>query len=176
MELTRRDALAALSAVAGGGLAGCTAPTDEYGEDESPELSVRDVETLTALARVLYPSEAENVEGFVEEYAAERMRRDADHAHGVVTTVGHLNDYTETIYGERFASLTDAERRETLQQMGVTAEEPVPNGNEAEQVRYYLVNDLLYAFYATPTGAKLAGLENPPGYPGGTGSYQRGPQ
>lgn len=176
MELTRRDALAALSAAAAGGLAGCTAPTAERGNDETPELSARGVEALTALAAVLYPSEAENVEGFVEEYAAERVRRDPEHGRGAVAAIGQLNDYTGTIYGERFARLSETERRETLQQMAVATAAPVPDGTEPEQVRYYLVNDLLYAFYATPTGATLAGLENPPGYPGGTSSYQRGPE
>jgi hypothetical protein len=42
-------------------------------------------------------------------------------------------------------------------------------------VRHLVVNDLLYALYASPTGARLAGLENPPGHPGGIESYREGP-
>jgi len=43
------------------------------------------------------------------------------------------------------------------------------------RVRYYLVNDLLFALYSSPTGGKLVGIENPQGHPGGTGSYQQPP-
>lgn len=179
MELTRRDALAALSAAAGGAIAGCSAPTNGEGDDpnrDAPRLDDRGLETLVALASVLYPSEAENVEGFVEEYADERVRRDPAHGRGVVDAIEELNEYTRTIYGERYAALSASERTETLDEMPVATADPVPDGADPERVRYYLVNDLLYAFYTSPTGASLAGLENPPGYPGGTSSYQRGPQ
>ncbi|MEA5408870.1 hypothetical protein VB773_15715 [Haloarculaceae archaeon H-GB2-1] len=54
--------------------------------------------------------------------------------------------------------------------------EPNPDGTTAERVRYYLVNEPLYALYASPTGGTLVGIENPQGHPGGTESYQRGPQ
>lgn len=175
MKLTRRDTLAALSAAAGA-VAGCTAPTENYGAEETTELSEDNLASLTALAAVLYPSETENVEGFVDSYVTERVQRDPEHGRGVVEALGHLNEYTEKIYGEEYAALPAAERREALQEMPVATVDPVPDGTEPEQVRYYLVNDLLYAFYATPTGAELAGLENPPGYPGGTASYQRGPR
>lgn len=179
MELTRRDALAALSAATSAAIAGCSAPTGESGGEQDsapPELDVQGMETLVALATVLYPSEAENVEGFVEAYAAERMRSDPDHGRGVVDAVGYLNEYAETIYGERYASLPANKREEALDEIPIDTVDPVPDGTEPQQVRYFLVNDLLYAFYASPTGASLAGLENPPGFPGGTSSYQRGPQ
>jgi len=175
MELTRRDALTALSAAVGGGLAGCSAPSVDSGT-EPAELDGHGVDTLAALAAVLYPNEAENVRGFVKEYASERVRRSPDHGSGVVDAIRVLDDYTETIYGERFADLSLAQRREALQEMPIATADPIPDGTDQQRVRYYLVNDLLYAFYATPTGAELAGLENPPGYPGGTTSYQRGPR
>ncbi|MFB6221135.1 MAG: gluconate 2-dehydrogenase subunit 3 family protein [Halolamina sp.] len=180
MELTRRDALAALAAAANGSVAGCSAPTDEYGVTErtgdTPALDERGTETLVALAEVLYPTETENIAGFIDEYATERVRRDPEHGRGVVDAIGHLNDYTETIYGRPFLELSPSKRTETLTEMPVDTADPVPAGTDAEQVRYFLVNDLLYAFYASPTGASLAGLENPPGYPGGTSSYQKGPR
>ena len=175
MELTRRDALAALSAAAGGVFAGCSAPSGDSGAD-STELDEHGIDTLVALAEVLYPSEAENIREFVAEYAAERVRRDPEHGRGVVAAITAVDDYTTTIYDERFAALSTENRRETLEEMPITTAEPVPDGTQQQQVRYYLVNDLLYAFYATPTGATLAGLENPPGHPGGTASYQRGPR
>lgn len=178
MKLTRRDALAALSAAASGGLAGCSAPTDEYGEPatDTPNLDESGMETLVALAEVLYPSAAENVEGFIEEYAAERVRREPDHDRGVVDAIEQLDEYAETIYGKRYAALSVDARASALDEMPVDTAEPVPDGTDTQRVRYFLVNDLLYAFYATPTGASLAGLENPPGHPGGTRSYQRGPR
>lgn len=179
MELTRRDALAALSAATGGAVAGCSAPTTGEGDDpdrDAAQLDDRGLETLVALASALYPSETENVEGFVEEYASERVRRDPEHGRGVVEAIEELDEYAQTIYGERYAALSASERTETLDEMPVATADPVPDGTDPQRVRYYLVNDLLYAFYTSPTGASLAGLENPPGYPGGTSSYQRGPQ
>jgi hypothetical protein len=53
--------------------------------------------------------------------------------------------------------------------------DPDPDGTDAGRVRYYVVNELLYALYASPTGGELVGIENPRGYPGGTASYRRGP-
>jgi hypothetical protein len=179
MELTRRDALVALSATASGAVAGCSAPTDEYGDGpdpNAPQLDDQELATLVSLADVLYPSDTENVAAFVEAYATERVHREPAHGRGVIAAIGSLNDYAATIYGERFAALSASEREEALEEMPVGTVDPVPDGTEPQQVRYFLVNDLLYAFYATPTGASLAGLENPPGYPGGTASYQRGPQ
>lgn len=180
MELTRRDALAALAAATSGAVAGCSAPTDEYGDPKTgadgPKLGESGMQTLLALAEVLYPSEAENVDGFIEAYAAERVRRDPDHGRGVVDAIGYLDEYAETIYGERYAALSTRKREAALNEIPVDSVDPVPDGTEPQQLRYFLINDLLYAFYATPTGSSLAGLANPPGYPGGTSSYQRGPQ
>lgn len=179
MELTRRDALVALSAVTSAAIAGCSAPTGENNSDPEPDAPALDdqgTETLVALAHVLYPSGAENVAEFVEEYATERVHRNPEHGRGVVDAIGYLNEYAERIYGERYAALSSDEREAALNEIPVDTVEPVPDGTEPQRVRYFLVNDLLYAFYASPTGASLAGLENPPGYPGGTSSYQRGPQ
>jgi hypothetical protein len=175
MELTRRDTLTALSAAVGGGLAGCSAPSSEP-ETEDVRLGEQEIETLVTLAAILYPSEAENVRNFVKEYASERVRQNPDHGRGVVEAISAVNDYTTTIYDEQFAALSTEIQTELLAEMPVTTADPVPDGTDQQRVRYYLVNDLLYAFYATPTGASLAGLENPPGYPGGTTSYQRGPR
>jgi hypothetical protein len=64
---------------------------------------------------------------------------------------------------------------EALREMGVHTAEPDPAGTTAERVRYYLVNEVLYALYASPKGGELVGIENPQGYPGGANSYQQGP-
>jgi len=51
--------------------------------------------------------------------------------------------------------------------MTVDTAGPDPDGVAGERIRYYLVNELLYAFYASPTGAGLVGLENPRPIPAG---------
>lgn len=184
MRLTRRDALAALSAIGAGGVAGCSAPSADSADGETatpkdgadPELGDDDLETLVALATVLYPSEVENVAEFVEEYVRPRVRERPEHGRGMLDAVAHLNDYARNLEGERYAALDAATREDLLSYMAVDTADPDPHGDDDERVRYYLVNDLLFGLYASPTGASLAGLENPPGYPGGTASYQRGPE
>lgn len=182
MRLTRRDALAALSAIGAGGLAGCSAPSAESepsstpSDANGPELGEAELETLVALATVLYPSEVENVTEFVAAYVRPRVRERPEHGRGMIDAVSTLDDYARDAEGERYADLSAADREDLLSYMAVDVADPDPHGDDHERVRYYLVNDLLFGLYASPTGASLAGLENPPGYPGGTGSYQRGPE
>ncbi|WP_435115209.1 gluconate 2-dehydrogenase subunit 3 family protein [Halolamina sp. C58] len=182
MRLTRRDALAALSAVGMSGAAGCSAP-DADSWDEGPEdgdadieLGDDDLETLVALAGVLYPSEVENVGEFVAEWVRPRVRERPEHGRGMLAAIATLNEYAENLEGAAYADLDAGDREELLSYMAVDVADPDPEGDDDERVRYYLVNDLLFGLYASPTGASLAGLENPPGYPGGTASYQRGPE
>jgi len=181
MRLTRRDALAALSAVGAGGVAGCSAPnaastaSSTPSDAEGPELGEDDLETLVALAAVLYPSEVENVAEFVEEYLGASVGERPAHGHGVLDAVETLDEYARSLESTRYAALSATEREELLEYMAVDTAEPDPDGDDNERVRYYLVNDLLFGLYSSPTGASLAGLENPPGHPGGTASYQKGP-
>lgn len=172
MELSRRDVLAALSAAGVGAAAGCSGLPSR----DSRPVGEHEVETLVAVAEVVYPSAVENVAGFVRDYSAERVREDEAYAKGVADAVAALDDYATDWYDGKFATLSRTQRADLLDIMGVDTADPDPDGLALERVRYYLVNELLYAFYTTPTGAGLAGLENPPGYPGGTQSYQRGPQ
>ena len=79
-------------------------------------------------------------------------------------------------FDRRVVDLPPADRDALLDQMSVDVADPDPDGVDRERVRYYVVNELLFALYATPTGGKLVGIENPQGYPGGTASYQRGPK
>ena len=47
----------------------------------------------------------------------------------------------------------------------------------SDRVRFFVVNELLFALYSSPTGGSLVGIENPVGHPGGTESYQHaGPE
>jgi hypothetical protein len=190
MRLTRRDALAALSAAGISAAAGCSAPDaetwgegappssdgDDARDPDTPELGEDDLEALVALAGVLYPSEVENAAEFVEEWVRPRVRERPEHGRGMLDALETLDDYAENLEGEHYVDLDPEAREELLSYMAVDIADPDPHGDDDERVRYYLVNDLLFGLYASPTGASLAGLENPPGYPGGTASYQRGPK
>lgn len=179
MELTRRDAVTALAAAATGSLAGCNAPTnriDATGRDtETAAVDDHEVATLVAIAEVVYPSPVTGVEEFVRTYSVRRIRDDDAYAAGVAEAVDALDEYTAAFDDADYVAL-DADRRlEVLDVMSVDVVDPDPDGTRPQRVRHYLVNELLYAFYTSPTGARLAGLENPPGHPGGTQSYQEGP-
>ncbi|SFG43212.1 Gluconate 2-dehydrogenase subunit 3 [Halopelagius inordinatus] len=182
MELTRRDVVAALAASGIGSVAGCSQSSNGGGggdgedpADETP-ISSHDVATLVAVADVVYPSDAENVREFVENYSGRRVRADDEYARGVADAVRTLDDYVGNWHDESFSALSAADRSNALDRMSVDVADPDPDGVPRERVRYYLVNELLFAFYSTPTGAGLAGLENPPGHPGGRRSYRRGPE
>ncbi|ERH00982.1 MAG: hypothetical protein J07HN6_02611 [Halonotius sp. J07HN6] len=176
MRLTRRDAVAALAAagVAVGGGATLLSDSPEK-SDESP-LDDGTVATLVAAAEVLYPSEVEDTEPFVTRYVQRRNADEPDRATAVADTVAYLDEYTDAWFDAAFASLNRDDRDDAFRRMSVDTADPDPDGSDVERVRYYVVNELLFALYSSPTGGKLVGLENPRGNPGGLGSYQRGPQ
>ncbi|ESP89803.1 gluconate 2-dehydrogenase subunit 3 family protein [Candidatus Halobonum tyrrellensis] len=173
MELDRRDLLTALAATGAGSTAGCSSTRRQA--TDGGDVSDHDADTLVALAEVLYPSSVSNVGEFVREYSLERVAADAEYAAGVAEAVGSLDEYVSEWHDVPYAELPTVERGEILRHMTVDTADPDPDGVARERIRYYLVNELLYAFYTTPTGAGLVGLENPPGHPGGTRSYRRGP-
>jgi len=182
-ELTRRDALAALSA-AGVAVAGCASPPGEgdgeaddasLSEDEA-SLTEGERETLFAAAEVLYPSAVTGIEEFLGRYVEGRVRDRPEHARGIGTAVEYLDEYCRAWYDSDFAALSPADRDEALRRMGVEDAAPDPDGSDVERLRYYVINDLLLALYASPTGGRLLGIENPPGHPGGQASYRRGPE
>jgi hypothetical protein len=176
MELTRRDVLAALGAVGAAGAVGAGALALSQQDRSDDPTGDHEVATLVAVAGVVYPSEVEGVESFVRRYSVARFRDRPEYAAGVAEAVSALDDYTRHWHDADFVGLDDGTREELLAGMNVDTADPVPDGDERERVRYYLVNELLYALFSTPTGGELAGIENPQGHPGGTASYQRGPQ
>ena len=190
MELTRRDAAAALAALgASGGVGlGARLAADRGGDeggDSGPEAdgtadgaaaddeTVR--ETLTAVASVVYPTEVSGVSGFVEGFLAGRLDGSA-HAAGVRETVAELNHLANSWHGAPVADLDPADRDRLLREVGADTAEEDPRGTTAGRVRYYVVNELLLALYASPTGGELVGIENPQGHAGGAVSYQKGPR
>lgn len=181
MELTRRDAVAALAAlgVGGGTLSGCAAPTrpapDGSDGDRSTEIDPERIrETLVAVAEVVYPSEVTGTTTFVETFLEGRLE-DESHAANVDAAVAELNERAEQWFGDSFPALSHDDRDRCLREVGTDTADEDPEGRPGERMRYYVVNELLLALYTSPTGGELAGIENPIGHAGGLESYQRGP-
>lgn len=182
MELSRRDALGALSTV-GVSLGAGTAllaeswrnqsegdarpdPGEPFGEHER--------QTMVLIARVVYPSAVTGIEPFVSTYLDRRTAARPAVARGIAETVSTLDKLGRDWYGGAFVDLGVDTGDRLLRAVGAETADADPAGTTAERVRYHLVNELLFAFYASPTGARLVGLENPQGHPGGVASYQRG--
>ena len=184
MELTRRDAAAALAAV--GATGGVALGVGRAGgdEDETSEAAgdgdglpddeaVR--EAMTAVAGVVYPESVTGVRGFVGAFLDGRLDGSA-HGEGIRAAVDEVESAARSWYGAPVADLPAADRDRLLRELGADTAEENPNGSAAERVRYYVVNELLLALYASPTGGELVGIENPQGHPGGAESYARGPR
>jgi len=175
MELSRRDVLAALAASGAAAGAGVSLAGDPAPPGDGP-VGDHEVDTLVAVADVVYPSEVDGVESFVRQYSVERVRGRPEYAAGVADAVAVIDDYTRAWEDAEFAALDTERADRRLSGFDVDTADPDPAGSDRERVRCYLVNELLYALFATPTGGELAGIENPQGHPGGTTSYRRGPE
>jgi hypothetical protein len=176
MELTRRDAAAALAAVgATGGVAALGVRRDRRDRRMEGGSDARVRATLTAIAEVVYPSEVSGIEEFVDEFLEGRLSEEA-HAEGIRSAVSELDEHARSWYDERVTELSVEDRDRLLREVGADTAEEDPGGTTAERVRYYVVNELLLALYASPTGGELVGIENPQGHPGGAESYTRGPR
>ncbi len=174
-ELDRRDVLTALGA-AGITVGGGAALLEWADDDERGKLvTEHEQATLHAVATTVYPSEVSGVESFVDGYMSRRLRADPDRADRVLDALEALNSYALEWEDVSFPDLEPVRRDETLRAMGVAEADPIPDGAPRERVRYYVVNELVYGLYSSPTGGELVGIENPQGHPGGTESYQQPP-
>ncbi len=177
MELTRRDAIAALAAIGGTG-AGAVSLTRLDGDSSPDEPLPTDSavrETLIAVAEVVYPAEVTGIDSFVGAVLDSRLAGDA-HGRGIREAVAVLNERSASWYDDRVVDLSPDRREQLLREMGVDSADEDPEGRTAQRVRYYVVNEVLLALYTSPTGGKLVGIENPQGHAGGTASYQQGPR
>ncbi|MFT4947015.1 MAG: hypothetical protein ACI8TL_001253 [Natronomonas sp.] len=170
MELTRRDALVALS----GGAAASTAALLVPDSGDSPDsLDDEAISTLLALAAVVYPPPVTPTTEFVTAYVAghpkQRQRR-------ISEAIERLDAGSRRYTGSEFAALPEKKRRAILSRMGVDRVQSDPDGSVPERIRYQLVNSLLYALFSSPTGSELVGIENPTGHPGGYESLMRMPE
>ncbi|MDS0258634.1 gluconate 2-dehydrogenase subunit 3 family protein [Haloarcula sp. S1CR25-12] len=170
--LDRRDVLKALGAA--GIAVGGGAALLEWSE-KSDSVDERQRRTLRAVAETVYPSEVDGVGSFVDGFVSRRIGADPERADGILEAVDALDSYAREWEGSDFAELGPETQDAALRSMGVDTADPVPDGAPRERVRYYLVNELLYGLYSSPTGGTLVGIENPQGHPGGTESYRQPP-
>ena len=188
MELTRRDALAALSAagatVGGGVVAARFDPPraddvaggnseDANGDDTGVSLSTDLLDLLEAVAEVVYPDGVDNRRAFVDSYVVGRVADRPAYREGLREAAAQLDAVARDWHDAPYAALDAEVRDRTLRDLGVETADPDPEGPISDRIRFYLVNDLLFAFYSSPTGGRLVGIENPIGHPGGIESYQR---
>lgn len=189
MQLTRRDALVALMTL-GGGAGAATAHLagvkrdrlDDAGmaEDDGAgagagSVGAHERRTMVAIARVVYPSSVTGIEPFVRTYLDRRTAARPTLAASIAESVSTLDDLGRDWHGDRFVDLDPDTGERLLREVGADTADADPAGTDAERVRYRLVNELLFALYASPTGGRLAGIENPQGHPGGLASYREGP-
>jgi hypothetical protein len=168
VRLTRRDAVVALGAIGIGAYG--------VGQVLDPSDGPDPVATLLAVTDLVYPPGVAVDEAFLETYVIGRTRAHPAYDEHLSEAVSALDRQARQDFGTRFADLRRPRRRRVLRRLGVARVQATPDGTLGQRIRYVVVNDLLYALYATPVGGRLLGLENPPGHPGGREAYTRGPR
>ncbi|WP_435095234.1 gluconate 2-dehydrogenase subunit 3 family protein [Halorubrum sp. N11] len=134
------------------------------------------VDVMTAIAEAVYPSAVSVESSFIERRVFARIEPKPDHFENLLTAIEAVDSHARARFGGGVTEMSAAHRRKLLQSMGVTAVHPTADGSTVEQIRFYIVNELLYALFTSPVGGELMGIDNPPGYPGGREAYQRGPE
>lgn len=133
------------------------------------------IDVMTAIARAVYPSAVSVDSSFIESRVFGRVEPKTDHFENLVAAIEAVDSHARARFGGGVTDISAARRRRVLQSMGVTTVHPTADGTTAERIRFYLLNDLLYALFTSSVGGELMGIDNPPGYPGGREAYRRGP-
>lgn len=128
-----------------------------------------------AVAEVVFPSSVSGNREFVETYLDGRTEGDGYSLEEIASLLDTIDREAKRSTGRSFTDLTPSKRDDVLREIGAAKAYPDPDGTVPQRIRYYLVNDLLYALYSSPTGGELVGNENPVGHPGGREAYQEGP-
>jgi len=177
MKLTRRDAIGALSAAGITALAGC----ESFGGDGTETESGDGTDTAgggggatMALAEVLYPSEAEVTEAYLDTYLYSRMVDEDAYRSELEAGIETLDSLAQEADGSPFADLSVDQRVNLIEDTDLRSGDSVPDGTDIQRVNYHLIDELLFAFYASPTGGELVGNTNPRGWPGGFGYVPNG--
>jgi hypothetical protein len=134
------------------------------------------IDVMTAIARAVYPSTVSVESSFIESRVFGRVEPEPSHFEKLMTAIESVDSHARARFGGGITDISAGRRRKVLQSMGVTTVHPTADGTTAEQIRFYLINDLLYVLFTSPAGGELMGIDNPPGHPGGREAYRRGPE
>lgn len=171
MKLTRRDAVKAL--LGGGFASAATVASSELIVNAKNSYATRPMtdaqeEIFISIAEVVYPPEVAGISEFAQEYL---QGLDEANKTMISEATNELDRQSRRRLGRPFVELTIRKRQVFLRSMGVYRVKADPRGSLPERIRYYLVNELIYALLITPKGTKLFGIENPVGFPGGFSSF-----
>ena len=162
MELTRRDAVTALTAAGITATAGCSGLSGSSGDADPTTV-------LVGLAEVLYPSEVEPTADFIETFMFGRISDEESYRKDLTDGIETLNRLASEQQGGDFHTLSPGQRTAVIENTDLRTGPSEPDGSDVERVNYYLLDELLFAFYSSPTGGDLIGNQNPRGFPGGFG-------
>jgi hypothetical protein len=175
MKLSRRDALVAVAtstaAVATAGEFATRLDRRETGDEALDDVLSR----LALVAEVVYPSQVQVTESFLRIHLLGNEYDREGYIERTAVALDELDRQARRRFDEPVADLSVSKCDRLLRQLGVDRVPADPEGTAVERIRYYVVNKLLFTLYTSPTGGRLLGNENPPGYPGGREAYQRGP-
>ena len=163
MELTRRDAVTALTAAGITATAGCSGLAGDTAGDAEP------MDTLVGLADVLYPSDIEPTAEFIETFMYGRITDEESYREELTAGIETLNRLASDEQGGAFHTLSADQRRSVIENTDLRSGPSEPDGSDVARANYYLLDELLFAFYSSPTGGELIGNMNPRGFPGGFG-------
>lgn len=163
MELTRRDAVTALTAAGITATAGCAGLTGDGGGDAEPKA------VLVGLADVLYPSDVEPTAEFIETFLYGRISDEESYREELTAGIETLNRLAADEQGGAFHTLSADQQVAVIENTDLRSGPSEPDGSDVARVNYYLLDELLFAFYSSPTGGELIDNKNPRGYPGGFG-------
>ena len=147
---------------------------DSATESSSYPAAETHIDALTAIASAVYPSEVSIKRSFIESRVFGRVEPEPDHFDNLVTVIEAVDDHASARFDGRIADLSAGRRRQVLQSVGVTTVHPTADGTTAEQVRFYLVGDLLYILFTSPAGGKLLGSTISPDIPADEGRTSKG--
>jgi len=189
-RLTRRDALGALAAGGVTAVAGCSVLDDDGGTEDPAEdtpggetdrlgdgtatddddtfVESHDMAAIRTLATVLYPSAVEVTDDFLETYLDGRIADGAADDSAVREAVETIDSLAREQYDGAFHTL-ETDQQESVVTSDVRSDASVADGTDVERLNYHLVDELLFALYASPVGGELVGNPNPRGWPGGYG-------
>jgi len=170
MTIRRREWLVAVGVATGlAGVSGVDWASVVDRESTVSPVGRLETETLMAVAEIVYPTAVDYDEAFVVDHV--ESRSDARQQQ-IRDAVADLNGFARQWYGQPFPALSSATQRAMLRNLGVGRTGSDSTDTATERIRYYVINQLLFALFTDPRGSRPFGIDNPRGYPGGYESYQ----